>query len=583
MNTQARREKIGEVLLAEGFCNVTSLAKLLGVSEVTIRNDLSALEDEGKVNRIHGGAILATERTRGGQFEERTSINQERKRWIARRAAELVENYDSIILDASTTAFYMAHYLKNQQGLTAFTNGIEVAFRLAENRSNTVALTGGVLRIETSSLTGQFGNGVLGGVRARKAFLSCTGWSPTLELMDDDLFEAQLKKEMVDAAESVIILVDSSKFERQGVAAFAPLSRISMVITDDQISSDDLARLREAGVRVNICSEHATRVLDGGSEEKRMRIGFANQDDTTPFPALVRQGLVQAAEAANVELLLADNHADGPTALANVECFVQEKVDLVVEFNTDVRYGNVIMERLRSANIPVIAVDIPMPGATFVGVDNYKAGLMGGRLLGHFVKQKWEGRIDKVLSLELPLSGPIPAARMQGQIDGLRELIAISEDNIFHLDSKNTYAEAYHAVTQVLPALKSADHIALFGINDETALGAIKAFEEAGSSHRIVAVGQGTDQLALQELERADSRLIGSVAFFPEYYGKIIIDTAVQILQGKQAPPAVYINHALVLSEETIRTLNLSSLPYEKISILDYHKYASFNPKTSEA
>jgi ribose transport system substrate-binding protein len=578
MNTQARRKTIEEILHAEGFCSVASLARQLNVSEVTIRNDLSALEDEQKVTRIHGGAILTTERTRAESFEERSAINQGKKLWIARRAAELVENYDTIILDASTTTFYMANYLKKHHGLTVITNGIEVAFRLAENRSNKVVLTGGLLRPESASLAGQFGNGVLGGVHANKAFLSCTGWSPSFDLMDDDLFEAQLKKEMVDAAESFILLVDSSKFEKQGVSAFAPINRVSMVITDDQVSPAHLAQLRQIGVQVSICSEHSIRVIEGGHGEKRFRIGFANQDDTASFQTLVRQGLVQAAIAANVDLLLADNREDGPTALANAEYFVQEQLDLVVEFNTDVRYNNVIMERLRNATIPVIAIDIPMPGASFVGVDNYKAGLMGGRLAGAYVDQVWRGQVDKVLSLELPASGPIPAARIQGQIDGLSETVKVPEEDIIRLDSKNTYDAAHKAVVSMLPALKGVRHVVVFGINDEVILGALAAFEEAGGSDRVVAVGQGADVAARQELARHDSRMIGAVAFFPEYYGHLIINLALQILQGKQVPPALYTDHILILSPQTARNLDLSALPYECISVQEYGSRAFSRP-----
>jgi len=147
-----------EILRSQGFCNVTVLAKELQVSDVTIRNDLSTLEEQNKVSRIHGGAVLVTEqRARGKNFEERTHINQNKKRWIAKSAAEQVENYETIILDASTTAYFIADYLRNRQGLTVFTNGIEVAYKLAENPSNRVILTGGVLRVETASLAGQFG------------------------------------------------------------------------------------------------------------------------------------------------------------------------------------------------------------------------------------------------------------------------------------------------------------------------------------------------------------------------------------------------------------------------------------------
>ncbi len=572
MNVDERRQRIMEFLHSQGFGNVTSLAKELKVSEVTIRTDLSALEEQNKVSRIHGGAVLVTESGRSRNFEERTHINQNKKRWIARRAADQVSNHQTIILDASTTAYFIAEYLKNHQGLTVFTNGIEVAFKLAENLSNRVILTGGVLRVETASLAGQFGESILNGVRASQAFLSCTGWSSNLEAMDDDLFEVQLKKEMVNAAESLIIVADSSKFSKKGVTSFAPLSRVDMIITDDGVDPARLSRFRQAGKSVSICGEKVTRMLDNGQKDRPIRIGFANQDDTLPFAALVRQGLIQAAAEHKLELLLTDNSQDGPTALANIEYFMEQNVDLVIEYNTDVRYSNVIMERLRTLAIPVIAIDIPLAGASFMGVDNYRAGLMGGRLIGQYVLQEWDGQLDKVLSLELPLSGPIPAARMQGQLDGLREIVTVSDEHVIPMDSKNTFEGAYQAVTQVIPALKTTRRIAILGINDEATMGALAAFEKAGSPERVLAVSQGADKTARQEISKPNSRLIGAVAFFPENYGDILIKLAANILEGKQTPPATYTNHALVLSSRSRAKLDLSKINYDIILADEYDK-----------
>ena len=570
MNTQLRRKKIEEILHTEGFCNVTSLARVLGVSEVTIRNDLSALEDEGKVTRIHGGAILAMERARGEHFEERTSINQGKKLWIARRAAELIENYDSILLDASTTAFYIADYLKNHHDLTVFTNGIEVAFRLAENRSNKVVLTGGLLRPETASLTGQFGNGMLGGIRANKAFFSCTGWSPTMELMDDDLFEAQLKKEMVDAAEFAILLVDSSKFTKQGVATFAPMSRVGMVITDDQVSADRLTQLRQAGIQVSICSEHTTRVVEGGNGEERLRIGFASQDDASPFSMRVRQGLVQAATAANIELLLADNHNNGPTALANADYFIQERVDLVVEFNTDIGYNNVIMEHLQSAHIPVIAVDIPMPGATFVGVDNYRAGLMAGRLVGTYVSQLWKGRLIKSFRSDYL---PLVQYRLhvcKGRSMAYARSLAVPDEHILHLDSKNTYEESHKVVLQFYLRLRLRSISLSWALMMKLQWAHLRLLRMRELLNASLRLGRGLIRRQGWNCNDRAAVMIGSVTSFPEHYGELIIATALLVLQGKQVPPAVYTHHMLVLSEETKQRLDLSRLSEEMISILEY-------------
>jgi ribose transport system substrate-binding protein len=566
---QSRRHRILELIHAQGFCSVVALAETLGVSEVTIRTDLRALEQEGKVSWVHGGAVL-TNQPRSQNFLARAHINEDQKRWIARYAAELVEDFDSIILDASTTAYHMAEYLAPRQGLTVFTNGVEVAYRLAQNATNKVILTGGLLRLHTDSVGGMFGESLLGNVKVRKAFLSVTGWSSSLDLMDDDLFEVQIKQAMVGRAESVIALVDSTKFGKQGLASFAQIDQIDRVLTDDQIEERALNALRQTGIQVTVCSTYSARNVTSADIQKTIRIGFANLNTRVAFAATVQQGLVRAAAGHNIDLLITDNREEGVTALANVDYFIQQGVDLVVEFNLDARYSNVLMERLRAAEIPVIAIDIPIPGATFVGVDNYRAGLMAGSLLGHYVLQKWDGKVDKVLSLDLPLSGAVPGARMQGQLDALRELVRVADDDIIHLDSKNSYDYSRQVVTEVLPALNSLERIVVLCINDEVALGAQTAFEEAGSAERMITVSLGADPVGLKELERADSRLIGAVAFFPEQYGEIIVETALQILGGKPVPPAIRTQHVLVLPEETIRTLDISSLPYEWIARAEY-------------
>jgi ribose transport system substrate-binding protein len=557
------------MLHSQGFCSVVTLAEALGVSDVTIRTDLSALEQEKQVSRIHGGAVLMNA-PRGKNFQTRAQVNEEHKRWIARGAAELVEDHDSIILDSSTTAYYMAEYLASRQGLTVVTNGIEVAYRLSQNPSNQVVITGGLLRLHTDSVGGQFGAAMLGTLKARKAFLSCTGWSADLNLMDDDLFEVEIKQAMVAQAEKVIALVDSSKFTKQGLASFASIHAVDCVITDDQIRPEHLNTLRETRIRVAICSGHTTSNLTLEEVQRPPRIGFANLNGEVAFSMAVRQSLTRAAGERRVDLLLTDNHEDGVTALANVEYFIAEKVDLVVEFNLDARYGNVLMERLRAAGIPVIAIDIPLPGATFVGVDNYKAGLMAGELLGQYAVQKWAGRVDKVLSLDLPLSGATPGARMQGQIDALRALVPIPEEDIIHLDSRNAFEHSRQVVAEVLPALKGAERIVVLAINDETALGAQTAFEEAGSANRMITVSLGADPVGLKALRAPNSRILGAVAFFPERYGETIITAALQILGGKPTPPALCTQHVVVMPVTTIQALDLKRFPYEWIAVEDY-------------
>jgi ribose transport system substrate-binding protein len=288
----------------------------------------------------------------------------------------------------------------------------------------------------------------------------------------------------------------------------------------------------------------------GGAQ--RYKIGFANLTEDVVFTKLVRESIERKVkELGNIDLVLADNKLDGATALANAENFITQNVNGVVEFQTDEKFGNVIMDKFRAKNIPVIAIDIPMPGATFFGADNYKAGRLAGEGLAKWVNEKWGGQVDYVLSLDLPQSGPIPAARMQGQLEGLQDNLKtkVPDDKILHLDSKNTQEEARKVVGDTLPKIPAdAHHVVAIGINDGVILGTIAAFEAAGRRTDLKAVGQNADPSGWPELCKAepDNAYYGSTAYFPEKYGDKIIPAMLDLLQQKAVPPSIYVDHVFV-------------------------------------
>lgn len=282
------------------------------------------------------------------------------------------------------------------------------------------------------------------------------------------------------------------------------------------------------------------------------KIGFANLTEDIVFTKLVREGMEKAAaEAGNVELVFADNKLDGATALANAENFIAQGVDGVVEFQTDEAFGNVIMARFRENNIPVIAIDIPMPGATFFGADNYLAGQLAGAAAADWVNINWDGQVDAILMLELPQSGPVPAARMQGMLDSLQTGLPapVAEEKIFRLDSKNTQEEAFKVTSDILPSLPDAQHIVAVSINDGTGLGVIAATEAAGRADQIIVVGQNADPSGQEEMIKENSRYLGATAYFPELYGFKIIPAMIDLLECRPVPPSVYVDHVFISAE----------------------------------
>jgi ribose transport system substrate-binding protein len=145
-------------------------------------------------------------------------------------------------------------------------------------------------------------------------------------------------------------------------------------------------------------------------------LAFANLDRGITFCAKVEEGIKKNAEAAGIELVIADNNLDGATALTNAESFINRNVDYVIEFQTDANFGATIMQKMNEAGIKVTAIDIPMPGATFFGANNPRSGYMGGSYLAQAAIAKWG--LDKVKSGyfilgDLPQSGAVPAMRLQ--------------------------------------------------------------------------------------------------------------------------------------------------------------------------
>ncbi len=281
-------------------------------------------------------------------------------------------------------------------------------------------------------------------------------------------------------------------------------------------------------------------------------IGFANLTEDIVFTQLVRESIVSAAEAmGNVEIVLADNKLDGATALSNTENFITQGVDGIIHFQTDEAFGNVIMARARNAGIPVMAIDIPMPGAVFFGADNYNAGRLAGEALGNWVNANWDGAADAMLVLELPQSGPIPAARMQGMLDGYQDTATtkLTDDQIYRLDSKNTQEESFRVVGDTLPSIPDATKIVAITINDGTALGTIAAAEAAGRKDQIMVVGQGADPSGQEEIIKEDSRYLGATGYFPEKYGDKLLPAMIDILECRPVAPAIYQDHVFITKE----------------------------------
>jgi ribose transport system substrate-binding protein len=275
------------------------------------------------------------------------------------------------------------------------------------------------------------------------------------------------------------------------------------------------------------------RILTG----KRFCIGYAAQGHDS-FSMAVGQGLRWAANEHLVDLIELDNQSSQKIALRNAEKLVKQNVDLMIEFQLHERIASKLSNLFKEAGIPVVAIEIPQPGAVFFGMDNHQVGLMAGNALLRAAQREWNGECDELLLLDREVAGSVPNLRISSAQSVLRKKLA-GNWPITHLESRGEFIRAFELTRKHLQTVPKRRTL-LTGTNDLAVLGALRAFDEAGRSSLCLAVGIGALPEARRELQLPNTCLVASIATFPERYGESVLKLAVDMLHGRPVPPAVY-------------------------------------------
>ena len=252
--TAERRQQIANWIEENGTVNVEDLASGLGVSNMTIWRDLHALEVEGKLKRVRGGAVKSENPSVVEPFyATKRAVNGAKKDAIARYAARnFVQDNDIIILEAGTTATAMVKFL-DQHNLTVVTNGLGTISELAPLVPCIMSICcGGILRETSWTFVGPEAVQFFEHLRARTLFLSATGFTLPEGITDPNPLENQVKMAMAASAEQVTLLIDSSKFGKRSLARVLPLECVQTLITDADAPKDTLDQVRELGIDVHI-------------------------------------------------------------------------------------------------------------------------------------------------------------------------------------------------------------------------------------------------------------------------------------------------------------------------------------------
>lgn len=245
-----RHQKIIEIVNERKSIRVTELSDIFSKTEETIRRDLEKLESQEKLIRSHGGAISINDsKSQEIPFLEREVTNVDEKREIAFEAVRQVNEGDRIILDASTTAWFMAKSLPDIS-ITVLTNSIKVVMELSSKKQITVISTGGILRTESLSFIGPLAETSLETYHVNKAFISCKGFHLERGMSETSEQQARIKQTMINRADQVYIMIDHSKFEVQDFTQMSELSAIDYIITDSKTDDNTIEALADKSLKV---------------------------------------------------------------------------------------------------------------------------------------------------------------------------------------------------------------------------------------------------------------------------------------------------------------------------------------------
>jgi len=247
-----RRRAIAELVQQVGRVTVVELSQRFGVSEVTIRADLQALAEQKLLVRTHGGAVAAANHLGELALTLRRQRQVKEKSRIGQAGAARIADGDAVFLDSSSTSLAIAHHLKQHRYVTVVTNSLEIVHELLDAPAVEVVMVGGVLQRATASLVGAHGLDAIQSFNLQKGFFGAHGIDALAGLTDVSAEEAAVKRPLAALCRQVIAVLDATKWGRVGLASFASLDQVGMIITDAEAPALLVAQMQAAGLEVVI-------------------------------------------------------------------------------------------------------------------------------------------------------------------------------------------------------------------------------------------------------------------------------------------------------------------------------------------
>ncbi|MGV3508624.1 MAG: DeoR/GlpR family DNA-binding transcription regulator [Sphingobacteriaceae bacterium] len=251
-NVTDRHQFILQKLKRDGKVNIIELVEEMEVSGVTIRKDLKLLEDKNLLFRTRGGGSINNPYAVDRSINEKEFINSDEKQKIARAALELIGSTDSIMIGSGTSVFEFARALHPSKHLTVITPALKVGLELSNRQNVEVLQLGGLIRSNSSSVAGAYALRVLEDISCSMLFLGVDGIDMDFGISISNLSEATLNQKMIETAQTIVVLADSTKFDKRGLGRICSLDQVQYIVTDNKVSEATVKAIEERGVKIII-------------------------------------------------------------------------------------------------------------------------------------------------------------------------------------------------------------------------------------------------------------------------------------------------------------------------------------------
>jgi ribose transport system substrate-binding protein len=281
----------------------------------------------------------------------------------------------------------------------------------------------------------------------------------------------------------------------------------------------------------------------------KMFVGFASQSEEMPFPQTVTKSIKAAALSAGVDLLVLDNRYDPQIAIHNAERFISAGVDLVIEFQINTQVAPIIADKINSSGIPLIALGIPHPHATFFGFNNYRVGFEAGQYIAKHAKHKWPGRVPWVIGLDIEQAGPLVQSRITGAFHGVQSVLpGLPESAFLRLDGKGMRGPSYLLISDFLRSYPR-NCVMIVAATDSSALGALDAVRIFKREPDVAIVSHDAIPEAIEEIARPESPFLASITSDVSRHGPRLLQLGSALLEGRPKPPYNFVDHHLIAAQ----------------------------------